>query len=230
MISKAGTPTTSPVKVWDLPIRITHWLLVFLFGLLWWSGENHVEQVHFLAGYAMVAVLIFRLLWGFVGSSTARFHYFVRGPRGLLGYLSHGRNWSKIGHTPLGALSVVVMLTLLIAQVAMGLIQAEEEDGAIVGGPLSHLVDPTTASLAHELHESIFSLLLYFVALHIGAILFHRIVRGRRLTRAMITGRDEYPQGTKPMRGVGAARALLCIAVAVVLTGWIVAGLPPLGA
>ena len=229
MTAEADRPATRSIKIWDLPVRITHWLLVFLFGLLWWSGENHVEQVHFLAGYAMVAVLIFRLLWGVVGSSTARFHHFVRGPRGLLGYLSHGRNWSKIGHTPLGALSVVVMLTLLLAQVAMGLIQAEEDDHEIVRGPLSHLVDPTTAALAHELHESIFSLLLYFVALHIGAILFYRLVRGRRLTRAMITGKDDYPEGTAPVRDVGSARAILCVAAAMALTGWIVAGLPPFG-
>ena len=87
-------------RVWDLPTRIAHWLLAALIAFSWWSVKNHHTDWHIWSGIAILTLLIFRLLWGFVGSSTARFSGFVRGPRAVLDYLRG--EWRGIGHTPLG--------------------------------------------------------------------------------------------------------------------------------
>lgn len=221
------TARTVRVAVWDWPIRIGHWLMVLLFALSWWTAENHYDDIHMWSGYGLLAILIFRILWGFMGSSTARFTQFVGGPRDFLGYLSNARRWTRIGHTPLGALSVLALLTLLGLQIILGLILFDFDD--YVGGPLSHWVDAQTNELALQTHEAMFNLLLSFVALHIGAILFYRLVRRKKLTRAMITGHGDYPAGTEPMKPVGTGRMVACIAIALVLTGWVIAGGPPFG-
>src|SRR5215216_3975453 len=101
--------------VWDLPVRLVHWLLAALILFSWWSVRNHHTDWHIWSGCGILTLLIFRLLWGFVGSSTARWASFVRGPRALRDYLA-GR-WTKIGHTPLGGLSIVALLGAVAIQV-----------------------------------------------------------------------------------------------------------------
>ena len=105
--------------IWDLPTRLFHWLLVALIALSWWSAEYHQDELHIWLGMAVLSLLIFRLLWGFVGGSTARFANFIRGPRAVFGYLRGG--WRGIGHNPLGALSVVALLAMAGIQVVLGL-------------------------------------------------------------------------------------------------------------
>ncbi|MDQ3471525.1 MAG: hypothetical protein M3428_03995, partial [Pseudomonadota bacterium] len=93
------------VAVWDLPTRLFHWLLVALLVFSWWTAEQGRSEWHLYSGYGILSLLLFRLMWGFVGSSTARFRNFTRGPRDVLGYVRGMRDWSGIGHTPLGALA-----------------------------------------------------------------------------------------------------------------------------
>src|SRR3954447_13725279 len=97
-----------PQRVWDLPVRLVHWLLAALIAFSWWSVHNHHTDWHIWSGCAILTLLIFRVLWGFFGSSTARFASFVRGPKTVLAYLRG--QWSGIGHTPLGGISVVALL------------------------------------------------------------------------------------------------------------------------
>src|SRR4030095_2671657 len=92
-------------RVWDLPTRLFHWVLVGLIGFSWWSGKNDEVDLHIWSGIAILTLLIFRMLWGFFGSSTARFSSFVRGPKAVLTYVRDMKGWLPIGHTPLGALS-----------------------------------------------------------------------------------------------------------------------------
>lgn len=217
-------PVATPV--WDWPTRLFHWLIVLLFAFLWWSGENGVQDWHMRAGYAMLAALLFRLLWGLMGSSTARFSSFVRGPRAVLAYLSGRGQWPGVGHSPLGALSVVAMLALLAVQVALGLILVDED--GLVGGPLSHLVGLETSETALELHQLLFNLLLALVALHVAAIAFYRLVLGKRLVGAMVHGKTVAAAGAQAMIAAPPGRALLCALVAAAATGWIIAGAPPL--
>ena len=208
--------------VWDLPVRLVHWLLAVLIGFSWWSVKNHHTDWHIWSGCAILTLLIFRLLWGFVGSSTARFATFVRGPRGLADYF-RGR-WSGIGHNPLGALSVIALLLAVAVQVGLGLI-SEDEDG-LYTGPLYRLVSTDTSDRARDLHEAWFNVILALIALHVAAILFYGL-RGKRLTKPMITGRALLDPGAQPMRPGRWWVALLCLAIAIGVTRWVIAGAPP---
>ena len=212
----------APQRVWDLPTRLVHWLLAALIPFSWWSAENHRMEWHIWSGIGILTLLLFRLLWGFAGSSTARFASFVRGPSAVLGYV-RGK-WTGIGHSPLGALSVVALLLALAVQVGLGLV-AQDEDG-LYAGPLSALVSLDASDRARDLHEVNFYVLLGLIALHIAAILFYRS-RGQGLTKPMITGRAELPPGAAPMRPGKWWAAWLCLAIAFGIARWIVAGAPP---
>jgi len=209
-------------RVWDLPVRLVHWLLAGLVGFSWWSVKNHHTDWHIWSGCAILTLLIFRLLWGFVGSSTARWSSFVRGPASVFAHL-RGR-WNGIGHTPLGALSVVVIFAALAVQVGLGLV-SQDEDG-LYFGPLSRLVSSDTSDAARDFHELWFKLILGLIVLHIAAILFYRL-RGQKLTKPMITGRGQLAPGTEPMKPGKWWVALICLGIAVGVTRWVIAGAPP---
>jgi len=219
----SGEPR-APQPVWDLPTRIFHWLLAALILFSWWSVKNHHTDWHIWSGIAILTALIFRLLWGFFGSSTARWASFVRGPASVFAHL-RGR-WNGIGHTPLGALSVVAMLVAVAIQVGLGLV-SQDEDG-IYAGPLARLISSDASDTARDIHELWFNVILFLIVLHIAAIAFYRL-RGRKLTRSMITGRAVLDPGTEPMRPGKWWVALICLAVAFAVSRWVVAGAPPFG-
>jgi cytochrome b len=208
--------------VWDLPIRLFHWSLAALIGFSWWSAKSHHTDWHIWSGCAILTLLIFRLLWGVVGSSTARFASFIRGPASVIAYL-RGR-WTGVGHTPLGALSVVGLLVAIAVQVGLGLV-SEDEDG-IYAGPLAGLVSIDTSDAARDLHELWFNVVLALIALHVAAILYYRLVRGQKLTLPMITGRAPQSTAAAAMRPGKWWAALLCLAVAIGVTRWVIAGAP----
>jgi cytochrome b len=211
-----------PQPVWDLPVRLVHWTLAGLIVFSWWSVHNHHTDWHIWSGCAILTLLIFRLLWGFVGSSTARFSNFVRGPRTVAAYLRG--YWSGVGHTPLGALSVVALLAALAVQVGLGLV-SEDEDG-IYTGPLYRLVSIDTSDKARDLHELWFNVVLGLIVLHVAAIIFYRL-RGQHLTKPMITGRAPLDPGAQPMRPGKWWVALICLGVSIGIVRWVVAGAPP---
>jgi len=187
----------------------------------WWSVHHHHTDWHIWSGCAILTLLIFRILWGFVGSSTARFSSFVRGPRAIADYWRG--TWVGIGHNPIGALSVLALLVAVAVQVGLGLI-AEDEDG-IYTGPLSPLVSTGTSDKARDIHELWFNVILVLILLHLLAIAYYR-VRGRRLTMPMITGRARLEPGTEAMRPGRWWMALVCLAVGIGITRWIIAGAP----
>jgi cytochrome b len=207
-----------------LPVRLVHWLIAALIAFSWWSVHHHHTDWHIWSGCAILTLLVFRLLWGFVGSSTARWSSFVRGPRAIADHFK-GR-WAGIGHTPVGALSVIAMFLALAVQVGLGLV-AEDEDG-IYTGPLSGLVSIDTSDKARDVHELWFNVILGLIVLHLAAIVFYH-VRGRRLTKPMITGRAEIEPGLQPMRPGKWWVALICLGVGIGVTRWIIAGAPPFG-
>lgn len=213
-------------RVWDLPTRIFHWLLVALIAFSWWSAEYDHLDWHVISGETILGLLAFRLLWGFFGSSTARFGAFVHGPKSVVAYIRSSRGWSAVGHNPLGGLSVVALLAVTSVQVGLGLF-AVDEDGFITG-PLSHFVSTETSDTMRELHETNFDILLALIALHLAAIIFYRVFRGKRLLRAMITGNAPVDAPTQSMRPAKWWTALLCLIVAIAFTRWIVAGAPSL--
>jgi cytochrome b len=208
--------------VWDLSVRLVHWLLAALIGFSWWSAEYGHTDWHIWSGCAILALLIYRFLWGFVGSSTARFASFVRGPRVIARYLRGG--WIGLGHNPLGALSVLALFIAVAVQVGLGLV-SQDEDG-IYTGPLYRLVSSDTSDRARDLHAAWFDVILALIVLHLAAIAIYWL-RGRNLVSPMITGRVEPEAGTEPMRPGKWWVALVCVAVGIGITRWVIAGAPP---
>jgi len=220
---------TGPVKqrAWDLPTRLFHWTLVVVIALAWWSAEYHKDDLHLYFGYGATSLLLFRVAWGFVGGSTARFSAFVRGPSAVIRYVRSRFRWPVAGHAPLGALSVLALLLVLFVIVGTGLF-ALDEDG-LFGGPLSSLVSISTSDRARELHEQAFTVLEVLVVLHIAAILLYRLALGRNLLGPMITGKAELEPGAIALRPGKWWVALICVALAVAITRWLIAGAPPFG-
>lgn len=203
------------VAVWDLPTRAFHWLIVILMPALWWTAENHRLELHLLLGEIALGLLLFRIVWGLIGGSTARFAGFVRGPRAILAYL-RGAKPAGVGHNPLGALSVLLLLFLIATVVGLGLF-ASDEDG-LAPGPLSHLISYDASRILAERHEQVFWILVGFIVLHVAAILFYLIVKRENLVAPMVSGSREGADGEAAMAAAPAWRFGLAAALAAILT------------
>ncbi len=210
----------SRVRVWDLPTRLVHWLFVSCVGVSWWTAETGRLEWHRWSGYALLGLLVFRIYWGFFGSSTARFASFVRGPRAVFEYMRG--SWKiAAGHNPLGSWSVVTLIVLLLVQVGLGLF-AVDVDG-IESGPLSMYVDFDTGRDAAKLHDVLFNVLLAVICVHIVAVLFYAVFRKENLVGAMITGAREYRvSDVAPVAGFSWVRFVAGVALASGIT-WAIA-------
>lgn len=211
-------PTTRPVRIWDLPTRLFHWGLVALVAFAWVSAElgGSLMDWHMRAGYAVLALVLFRLIWGVIGSRTARFASFVRGPGAVLAYLRTMLRPDAphhLGHNPAGGAMILVLLAVLALQGGTGLFAT---DDILTEGPLVRHVSSATASLLTGIHEANFTLLLALVALHVGAALFYLIIKHDNLIRPMITGRRAVPAAQVPADdGIAPlGRAVLAFAIA----------------
>ncbi len=187
-----GSPAPQEVIIWDPLLRGFHWLLAFFVTCSWLLGHfgPAVMTLHFWSGYMIIALLGFRLVWGFAGPEPARFSSFVRGPGAVMDYAGHmfarqPSYWP--GHNPLGALSVIAMLAVLVMQVTTGLISDPED--FINLGPLADRVSSTTAKKAVGWHHLGATLILILVLLHVGVILFYRHWKHEDLVRPMLTGK-----------------------------------------
>lgn len=215
-----AAPAATRVRVWDIPTRFVHWAMVVLIATSWWTADTGRLEYHRYSGYLLLALLIFRLYWGLVGSSSARFSHFIKGPREIVNYL-RGQSVASAGHNPLGALSVIALLLLLLIQITLGLF-AVDVDG-IESGPLSHYVSFDAGRACAELHEQVFDLLVWVIVLHVAAVLFYVIYKKQNLVAAMMHGEREYAQDPgAPVTFASATRLIVGIALAVMLT-WIVA-------
>jgi cytochrome b len=189
----AEPPAGARAKLWDGPVRLVHWLLVVLIAFSWWSSEDHLNW-HRWSGYAIAGLVFFRIWWGFAGSDAARFSSFVRGPKAIAAYArTLGRRDVAVtpGHNPLGALSVIAILAVLVVQVALGLFAVDVD--AFEAGPLSDRVSFETGRGIAEWHELNFRILQGLVVLHVLAIAFYAVWKRTNLLGPMITGRRELP-------------------------------------
>lgn len=173
------------ILVWDLPTRLFHWTLLLLVTLQYGSGQFGWFDLrwHVYAGYATLAVLLFRVVWGFVGSDSARFTRFVRGPRAVAAYL-RWRRGTDATHNPLGGWAVVLMLLLLLAIAITGLASSDDID---VVGPLVAQFDDATVRSATRWHHRLTDLLPWLIGLHLLGVLVHEW-RGERLVAGMWHG------------------------------------------
>ena len=218
-------PFTQPVRVWDLPTRVFHWLLVLAVIGLVITGKlgGNALVWHMRLGLGVFTLLCFRLVWGLVGGRWSRFASFVHAPATVLRYLrgqARPGEHLDVGHNPLGAGSVLALLGLLMLQVGTGLLADDEISST---GPLNKYVANATGLLATGWHKNVGQwLLLALVALHLGAIIFYRW-RGQNLVTPMITGDKALPPGVPASRDSAGTRllALAVLAGCVAAAGWI---------
>ncbi|NYE26101.1 cytochrome b/b6 domain-containing protein [Pigmentiphaga litoralis] len=224
LLSYPTMASPKKIRVWDLPTRLFHWLLVACIvgsyvtikvGGLW-------LDYHLLFGYTTLGLILFRIVWGFVGPEPVRFRHFVRGPAAVMAYLK-GTRVRDTGHNPLGAVSVVAMLALLGYQAVTGLFAT---DDILSSGPLSARVDSDLASTLTGLHKLDEWPILILVALHVLAIIYYRIAKKQKLAAAMITGdapADEFHSAAEPTRDTWKVRgtALVIAVVAAGVVYWI---------
>lgn len=217
------------VKVWDLPTRLCHWLLLaLLVGAIVTEnlGGNAMEW-HGRIGLAILGLVSFRISWGFVGSTYARFGIFLRGPRTIRAYLRG--EWQGLGHNPLGAWAVLVLLVLVLIQATTGLFA---NDDIAFNGPLYDLVGKDLSDRLSSLHASIAYLLLGLSSVHVLVILYYRRIRRQNLITPMLTGWIEA-RG-EPARGGGILAFLLSVLIAAlvvyVASGALLSAPPPTAA
>lgn len=173
----------------DLPVRLFHWTLVISVVLAWASAEWGYMERHMAIGQFILALLVFRVLWGFLGSHTARFASFLAGPTAVLRYLSRlfdRQAPMSAGYNALGGWAIMAMLIALIVQAVTGLFST---DDIFVDGPLAHLVSKPAQQWLAGLHEKNFEIVLTgLIALHLAANLFYGLYKGQPLVRRMIAG------------------------------------------
>jgi cytochrome b len=209
------------IRLWDLPVRLFHWvLLALVIGAVATVKIGGNAMIwHGRIGQAILALIVFRIVWGFVGSTTARFTQFVRGPGSIIDYL-RGR-WTGLGHSPLGALSVLALLIVIGAQATTGLFAT---DDIAFNGPLYRAVSASTAAQLSGWHRQAEWLIYGLVALHLAAVLFYRFVRKDDLITPMITGiRLVSDPSAQPTRGGGPLAFTLALAIAG-LAVWVAGG------
>lgn len=195
------------IKVWDLAVRVFHWSLVIAFAIAWFSGEES-EKLHSWAGYAVLGLVLFRIVWGFIGSPHARFKDFIYSPARIVGYLKSLRSKHPehyVGHNPAGGLMVILLLINLLVVCWTGL----EAWGAEGHGPLAAADPVELIGSAHasnmeqnasqgnnkaaekyweEMHEMATNLMLILIVFHIGGVVVSSRLHRENLVKAMITG------------------------------------------
>jgi len=184
------------IKVWDPLVRIFHWSLVTAFFVAYLTGDE-LMSLHVWAGYTVGALVLFRVLWGFIGTRHARFSDFVRPPREAFAYLMHelaGRARRYIGHNPAGGVMVIALLVALAATVASGLIVYGAGECA---GPLARELCNThewVAEASEEIHEFLANLTLFLVVLHIAGVIWSSVLHHENLVAAMWHGRKRMEE------------------------------------
>lgn len=183
-----------PVPVWDIWVRLFHWGLVLAISVSFVTDKIGDLDSHYLAGLTVLGLVIFRILWGLVGSPTARFSHFLRGPRAIVVYLRHalGRRPSfSFGHNPAGALMVAALLLLLLAQAVSGLFNT---DDILFEGPLYDNASGAVSSFMGRWHGRLGDAILILVFVHVAVVLLYRFLKGENLVSAMIVGRAKLPK------------------------------------
>ena len=189
-----------PMRIWDLPIRLFHWVLVCLIGFSWITYKQGWMDWHVISGYTILSLLLFRVVWGFIGSDTARFTFFLKSPLEALRHLSHLHRRepdTEIGHNAAGGWMVLVMLGLLFAQAITGL---GSNDDISVEGPLATRLGKDLSDQVTSLHRLGSNLILAVIGMHILAIVTYAALKRHNLVRPMITGKKRLPGATRAPR------------------------------
>ena len=179
--------------IWDLPIRIFHWLLVVALAGAWYTSEQGSEMIdyHMQIGYFILGLVVFRIVWGIVGTKHAKFSQFFPTPSRIKDYFTSPDEKSENstpGHNPLGSLAIFAMLALIALQAISGLFI---DDDVFSSGPYYETVDKEIEKIMSFLHHNMFDALLYIIGLHLIAIGYYALRKKRNLVKPMITGKKD---------------------------------------
>ncbi len=224
------SPSTAERRVWDLPVRIFHWMLVLAVAGAWLTQQLGISYFvyHLWCGYTVLILVSFRIVWGIAGTRHARFWNFLRNPLATARYaldLLRGRDAHYAGHNPLGAWMVIVLLLALLAQAVLGLFGNDEISNL---GPLNGYVSEDRGIEMTSLHRQLFWWIVGAIGLHVAAVIYHRLAKGEKLVRAMFTGRKPaavVPQG-EAIQSSRLALAVLIVALLAGLLAWVVQHAP----
>jgi cytochrome b len=206
--ARPETAGTRTVRVWDLPTRAFHWLAVALVAACWVTQRLNWMEWHVRLGEVLLALVLFRLMWGVAGGETARFRSFVASPAAAWRHLKHLLQREpdlQVGHNPAGGWMVLLLLALLLAETLSGLY---DNNDIADEGPLSEIVPAAVANAIAKLHAWGWDVLLGAVVLHVCAIAVYALVKGHNLLGPMLTGRKHLPAAVR-----APARASLWLAV-----------------
>ena len=212
-----------PQQVWDWPIRVFHWLLVLAVLTLFVTGKiggNWLEW-HRRAGFLVMGLVLFRVVWGFTGGYYARYANFVRGPKAVMEFI-RGKTVRPAGHNPLGALSVLAMLSVIAFQVGTGMFA---NDDVMLEGPYAAMVGKEMSDWLTKLHKINSYVILCLVGLHISAIAYYYFRKKENLVLPMVTGGKVLPEDV-PQSGHPAWIAPAVIAQVAALVYWLAYRLP----
>lgn len=220
------------IKVWDLPVRLIHWLLVAAIAVSFYTMKTEGApfdfpiEIHAKAGYVVLGLLVFRWIWGITGTHHARFSNFIYSPANIFRYLRDmlsGKGRTYAGHNPMGGMSVVVLMLCVTVQALSGLFLS---DDIFFTAPLYSYVPSDINSLMRKIHAWNSQLMLVLIGLHLLALLMHRL-KGEKLVKAMVTGYKQVPDAADEPHGVAIKRhvnlwvALPLVIVAVGVVGWL---------
>jgi cytochrome b len=195
------------IRIWDLPTRGFHVLLALCVAGLIATGELGVMQLHFWLGYAVLTLVLFRLVWGFVGGHWSRFINFVPTPAKLRAYVQAIRTQQaprSIGHNPLGAVSVLAMLSVLLVQVFSGFISDDEVAST---GPWTAFVPSDWVEIATEYHSEVGKvILIVLIVLHVGTVVYYKRIKHDDLITPMLTGDKVLTTETQASRDTRTSR------------------------
>lgn len=212
-------------RVWDLPTRLFHWALALCVVALVITGQTGQFDWHFRLGYSVLTLLLFRLVWGFVGGHWSRFVNFIYGPATVLRYLrGQGQALHNVGHNPLGFLSVLALLGFSLLQVFTGLFS---DDEIASSGPLTRFVSGKWVSLASDYHADVGKvILIVLVLLHVIAILYYKFKKGHNLVASMLHGDKQLAEPAPASRDDARSRTLalviflVCAGLVAALVRW----------
>jgi cytochrome b len=197
------------IIIWDVPTRLFHWLAAVLVAAAYATWRFDWMDWHARLGYALLALVFFRLLWGFFGSATARFGVFLAPPRTAIRHLGHifrREPDRQLGHNPAGGWMVILLLALLLGETLTGVYVNNDIADE---GPLTEIVPAPIANLIDALHAIFWQTLLAAVVLHVLAVGIYWVAKRQNLVLPMITGRKTLPPGTQPPALAGLLRALV---------------------
>jgi cytochrome b len=222
----SGSPAEIVVAVWDPFLRIFHWSLVLLFVLAYVSGSRPAYyRVHLASGIAILGLVVFRLIWGFIGPRPARFTDFLRGPRAAIAHLRElvgGSHRPVLGHNPLGGWAVIVILLLVLLEVFSGLFASTFD----YDGPLASLIPDAWAATAADVHLLNLNLLLAVLLVHLAGVAITSVLGQENLVASMIHGRKRLPARPPPADSeVALWRGFVAIASAILVV-WALLSLP----